>query len=138
MAPTAYLEQLEYDTRLMNQAIKSGREEVIRLQRLFVDSDVFFDPQAFVLSPAVVVEVSKEIVKGENYIDATKRGCSRALGLIREAIKSGQMFHDAREDEWITVFEDDIEAIPTEESDFIEMILPTIDQSKVLLDEYGL
>ena len=27
MAPTAYYEQLEYDTRLMNQAIKEGKNQ---------------------------------------------------------------------------------------------------------------
>jgi methanol--5-hydroxybenzimidazolylcobamide Co-methyltransferase len=138
MAPTAYLEQLEYDTRLMNQAIKYGKDEVIRLQRLLVDSDVFFDPQAFVLSPRVVIEVSKEIVKGKNYIDATKRGCLKALLLIDDAIRSGQMMHHEREDEWITILQNDIEAIPNSESDFVEMILPTIDQGKLLLNEYGL
>jgi methanol--5-hydroxybenzimidazolylcobamide Co-methyltransferase len=138
MAPTAYLEQLEYDTRLMNQAIKSGKDEVLRLQRLLVDSDVFYDPQAFVLSPRAVIEVSTEIVKGQNYIDATKRGCMKAISLIDEAIRSGQVMHHEREDEWITILQNDIEAIPINESDFIEMILPTIDQTKLLLNEYGL
>jgi len=138
MAPTAYLEQLEYDTRLMNQAIKSGKDEVIRFQKLLVNSDIFFDPQAFVLSPKVVVEVSREIVKGENYVDATKRGCLKALSMIDEAIKSSQLYHDKREDDWINTLRNDIEAIPVNESDFVEMVLPTIDQSKVLLKEYGL
>jgi len=138
MAPTAYLEQLEYDARLMNQAIKDGKDAILTLQKFFVDSDIFYDPQAFVLSPAVVIEVSKEIVKGENYIDATKRGCLKALTMIDEAIKSGQMLRQEREDEWIATLQYDIDAIPVNESDFMEMVLPTIDRSKVLLNEYGL
>lgn len=138
MAPTAYLEQLEYDARLMNQAIKSGKDEVLRFQQLLVGSDVFYDPQAFVLSPQIVIEISKEIVRGENYIDATKRGCMKAISLIDEAIRSGQLMRHEREDEWITILRNDVEAIPINESDFIEKILPTIDQTKLLLNEYGL
>lgn len=38
----------------------------------------------------------------------------------------------------MTILQHDIEAIPIDESDFIEMILPTIDQDKLLLNEYGL
>ena len=36
MAPTVYMEQLEYDTRLMNQAIKGGRESILNLQMMML------------------------------------------------------------------------------------------------------
>jgi methanol--5-hydroxybenzimidazolylcobamide Co-methyltransferase len=138
MAPTAYLEQLEYDTRLMNQAVIGGKGEVLQLQKLLVNSDIFFDPQAFVLSPEIVIEVSKEIIKGKNPIDATKRGCLKALALIREAIKSGRVMHDPKEDVWFDTLQQDIDTIPIDESAFIELVLPTLDGTKVLLREYGL
>ena len=138
MAPTIYLEQLEYDTRLMNQAIKGGKESVLGLQKLFVDSDVYFDPQAFILAPKNVIEISKEIVSGENYVDSTKKGCLKAIDLIECAIKEGSLMRDEKEDEWIKMLKDDISTIPGNESDFIEQVLPTIDQSKLILSEYGL
>ena len=34
MAPTVYYEQLEYDTRLFNQAFKGGKEDILQYQRL--------------------------------------------------------------------------------------------------------
>lgn len=138
MAPTIYLEQLEYDTRLMNQAIKGGTAEALQLQKLLVNSDAFYDPQAYILAPENVISISKEIVKGSNYIDATKRGCLKALDLISNAIAEGNLIHDEKEDEWLTILKDDISAIPENESEFIDMVMPTIDSSKLILSEYGL
>ena len=138
MAPTVYMEQLEYDTRLMNQAIKGGKSEILQLQKLFVNSDIYYDPQAFILSPKSVIKISKEIVKGENYIDATKRGCLKGLNLIEKALKEGSLLHDEKEDTWFELLKADIESIPTNESEFVESVLPTIDQSKIILSEYGL
>jgi methanol---5-hydroxybenzimidazolylcobamide Co-methyltransferase len=137
-APTAYYEQLEYDTRLMNQAIKGGKNEIRQLQKLFVESDIHFDPQALILAPEHVIGISKEIVRGENYIDATRRGCLRALEIISESVKNGSLMDDPRETEWMKILFDDISSIPLSESDFVESIMPVIDTSKVLLNEYGL
>lgn len=138
MAPTVYMEQLEYDTRLMNQAVKGGKSEILQLQKLFVNSDTYYDPQAFILSPKSVIEISKEIVQGENYIDATKRGCLKGLELIENALKEGTLLQDEKEDSWIELLKTDIASIPTNESEFVDSVLPTIDQSKVILSEYGL
>jgi len=138
MAPTVSMEQLQYDTRLMNQAVKGGKSEILQLQKLFVNSDTFYDPQAFILSPKSVIEISKEIVAGENYIDATKRGCLKGLSLIEDALKDGSLLQDEKEDSWIEMLKTDIDSISTNESEFVESILPTIDESKVILTEYGL
>ncbi len=138
MAPTIYLEQLEYDVRLMNQAIKGGKESVLGLQKLFVDSDIYFDPQAFILSPKNVIEISKEIVSGENYVDSTRKACLKAIDLIEDGMKEGILMRDEKEDEWLHIIKEDISTIPGNESDFIEQVLPTIDQNKIILSEYGL
>lgn len=138
MAPTVYLEQLEYDTRLMNQATKGGKESALALQKLFIDSDIYYDPQAFVLAPKNVIEISKEIISGKNYVDSTRKGCLKVIDLIEEAMKGGSLMRDEKEDEWLKIIKDDISAIPDNESDFIDQVLPTIDQSKIILGEYGL
>jgi methanol--5-hydroxybenzimidazolylcobamide Co-methyltransferase len=138
MAPTVYLEQLEYDCRLMNQAIKEGKPDILQLQKLLVNSDKFYDPQAFILAPENVISISSEIVKGSNYIDASKKGCLKALELISNALQEGTLMHDKKEDEWISILKEDISSIPENESEFVDMVLPTIDSSKVILSEYGL
>jgi len=137
-APVVYMEQLQYDVRLFNQAIKEGKTSVLTLQRLLVNSDTGFDPQALILSPRNVIAISEEIVKGENYIDGTKRGCLKGLEIIENAIESGALMNDQKETSWISILKDDIASIPTDESKFVEEILPTIDESKIILSEYGL
>jgi methanol--5-hydroxybenzimidazolylcobamide Co-methyltransferase len=122
----------------MNQAIKGGKKDILLLQKLMVQSDIFFDPQAFVLAPENVIKISREIVKGVNYIDATKRGCLKALELISESQKSGNLMDDPKELDWMKILQDDITSIPINESDFVEMILPSIDPGKIILSEYGL
>jgi methanol--5-hydroxybenzimidazolylcobamide Co-methyltransferase len=122
----------------MNQATKGGMNDILLLQKLMVQSDIFFDPQAFVLAPENVIKISREIVKGENHIDATKRGCLKALDLISEAQKSGNLMDDPKELDWVKTLQDDITSIPIAESDFVELMRPTIDLSKIILSEYGL
>ncbi len=138
MAPVVYMEQLQYDVRLFNQAIKEGKESIATLQRLLVDSDTSFDPQAFVLAPVNVIEISKEIVKGDTYINAAKRGCLKGIELIENAIQSGALIDDKKETSWISVLKDDIASIPDVESDFVEEMLPALDPEKIILSEYGL
>ena len=138
MAPIVYMEQLEYDVRLFNEALKEGSESVLNLQRMLVNSDIRFDPQALVLSPENVIEISKEIVKGENYIDATKKGCLKGIEIIEEAIDNGKLVKDEKETSWLNMLRDDVESIPINESEFVEETIPTLKPNKVLLSEYGL
>lgn len=138
MAPTAYLEQLEYDTRLMNEALKAGKLHREILQQLLVSSDVYTDPQALILSPQNVLRISGELIKGDSYVANAKNGALAALDLIDEALNSGKMKLPEMETGYLPILRDDLNSIPENESDFIEMMLPLIDQSKFIPSEYGL
>lgn len=137
-APVVYMEQLQYDVRLFNQAVKEGRQSVLNLQRLLVDSDSYYDPQAFILTPVNVIAISQELVKGENHVDATKRGCLKGLELIEQGIADGHLMDDPKESSWIMMLKDEIASIPSNESDFVAEMVPTLDMEKVCLAEYGL
>ena len=138
LAPVVYMEQLQYDVRLFNTAAKEGKESMLTLQRLHVESDRHLDPQAFVLAPDVVIDVAAEMVKGENYIDATKRGCLKGIELMEQAMANGTLMDDPKESMWIPMLKDDIASIPSDESDFVAEILPTLDGGKIDIKEYGL
>lgn len=138
MAPIVSLEQLEYDTRLLNTALREGRSSALQLQRLLVESDIHLDPQAFVLAPENVIRISREIVRGESRVDATRRGCLAALALIEEAQREGRLERDPREEGWLGRLRSELESIPPEEGPFVEQMLPCLDTGKVLLSEYGL
>jgi methanol--5-hydroxybenzimidazolylcobamide Co-methyltransferase len=137
-APVVYMEQLQYDVRLFNQALKEGTESVLTLQRLLVNSDISYDPQALVLAPESVIAISKEIVQGTNYIDAAKRGCLKAIDIIEGALSSGALITDEKESMWVDMLREDIASIPSDESAFVEETVATLDASKIILSEYGL
>ncbi len=138
MAPTVYFEQLEYDARLMNAAITDGEATRLKLRNLMVESDIHLDPQALVLAPATVIEISREIVKGENHLDASLRGALKAVDLIEDAVRSGKLKSTDRENEWIGRIRDELCSIPRDEGKFVAEMLPVLDSSKFIPSEYGL
>ena len=138
MAPTAYLEQLEYDARLMNQALRAGTMHSHILQQLLVASDVYTDPQALILSPENVIRISRALVRGESYVANAINGATEALDIIEEALQSGQMKLAEMETAYLPILREELNSIPENEGDFIEMMLPLLDQNKFTLAEYGL
>jgi len=92
MAPTCYLESLEYDCRLFNRASADGPAGAATLQRWLVESDASLDPQAWVLTPENAVKFAGEIVNapsdylaGRNVALSAVRSLSGAheAGLLR-------------------------------------------------------
>ena len=137
MAPTVYLEQLEYDTRLMNRARKEGKATAVTLQQLFADSDMYHDPQALILAPRHVTSIAGEMVKGSGYIDSAVRASLKGLEIIEDAITSGQMVLSDMETIWIDSIREELVKIPTEEGKFVEEMLPAL-EGKFIPSEYGL
>jgi methanol--5-hydroxybenzimidazolylcobamide Co-methyltransferase len=138
MAPTAYMEQLEYDVRLMNQASLEGVTTAGILRDLFVNSDLYTDPQALILSPVNVIRISKKMILGDSYLANAKNGALEALDVIDEALASGQMKLPEMETAYIPILREEILSIQEEESAFIKAMLPLIDQSHFIPAEYGL
>ena len=137
MAPTVYLEQLEYDARLLNKAAEKGGSAELLLQELLVDSDMYEDPQAFILSPHNVIEISKELVKGDSYLENAKLGSLKALQLIDEAVRSKSLKLDEKELPWIDMIRADLESIPNEEEEFSRQMI-IAGNGKFIPSEYGL
>ncbi len=138
MAPTVSFEQLEYETRLMNTATKQGKSSARVLKSLYVDSDIYHDPQAFVLAPDTVIEIAKEIVAGRTYLESTVNGCKKAISMIQTAMDEGRLKNDEKEYIWIDTIRQELESILSDEGQFIEEMIPFIDGDKIILAEYGL
>ena len=138
MAPTVYYEQLEYDTRLFNQAVKGGISDILLYQKLLINSDKYLDPQAFILDPENVILISEEIVKGKSHLDGAIRGALKGLELIEEAVKSGQLYSTEMENVWIEMIRADLNSIPSDEDMFISEMIESIDKEKFIKEEYGL
>lgn len=138
MSPTVSLEQLEYDARLMNTASGQGPSTARMLQNLMVESDIHTDPQALVLAPDIVIEVSREIVSGRDYLEATVKGALKALEIIGAAVKEGSLLVPKKEIVWIDRIQDQLASIPLDEGQFIEDMMPNLDTTKFDAREYGL
>jgi methanol---5-hydroxybenzimidazolylcobamide Co-methyltransferase len=138
MAPTAYMEQLEYDVRLMNTALKKGTNYSHILQQLLVESDVYTDVQALVLDPVNVIRISSALVRGDSYVSNARNGALEFIEILEETLASGKMILPEMESSYIPMLKEELQSIPDSESAFIEMMLPQLDSSKFILSEYGL
>ena len=83
MAPTVSFEQLAYDCRLMNTATAKGPESALLLRDLHADSDSKLDPQAYVLRPDVVLDISKELVTVEGHYPRAKKAAALAWAISK-------------------------------------------------------
>jgi hypothetical protein len=105
---------------------------------LLVSSDIYTDPQALILAPENVIRISRELIKGDSYVANAKNGALAVLDIIEEALQNGKMKLSEMETAYLPILREDLNSIPDDESAFVEMMLPLLDQSKFILKEYGL
>lgn len=119
-APVVSMEQLAYDCRLMNEASRRGPDVARLLRDLHADSDSKLDPQAYVLRPDVVFEISSKIVADQNGgLSRSKTAAQAAVDALRQGLASGRLILDDREAGWLDTIEAQIETIPQDEAAFI-------------------
>jgi methanol--5-hydroxybenzimidazolylcobamide Co-methyltransferase len=124
MAPTVSYEQLEYDCRLMNTASKRGKETALLLRDILADSDSALDPQAYVLRPDVVLEISKEIVKEEGDYNRIKKAAELAFKKIKDAHDSGELRLEDKELMWLDKLSEDVDALPADVQTLTDDMVP--------------
>ena len=74
----------------------------------------------------------------DSYVANARNGALAALDIIEEALLSGKMRLSELETSYLPILRDDLNSIPDSEIEFIEMMLPFIDQGKFISAEYGL
>lgn len=124
MAPTVAFEQLVYDCRLMNEASKRGKSAALLIRDLLADSDSALDPQAYVLRPDVVLDISKEIVKETGYYNRTRRVAALALEHMRTAHANGRLRLDKKELSWLDRLADEVDDLPDTAEELTKEMLP--------------
>jgi methanol--5-hydroxybenzimidazolylcobamide Co-methyltransferase len=127
MAPVVSFEQLAYDCRMMNEATARGSDAALLMRDICADSDSRLDPQAYVLRPDVVLELSKEIVKEDGYYKRTKKAASLALDAMRDGAEGGRLTLSDKELVWLENISEQLEELPDDEDAFIESMLPECD-----------
>jgi methanol--5-hydroxybenzimidazolylcobamide Co-methyltransferase len=138
MAPTCSMEQLIYDCRLMNCAQARGRDPVLGLRQLFIESDEAADPQAFIISPESAVEIARVIVSGASHYHAGIAAARKACDLMSDAFGAGRLRIAASEAGWLDAIRYTLDGLPDSEDEFIGRQLAIADKSRFLAEEYGL
>ena len=123
MAPTVSFEQLVYDARLMNIASERNDETALLMRDLHADSDSRLDPQAYVLRPDVVLEISKELVKVDGYYPRAKKAASLAFAHIQDAYNRGDVLLNDKELKWLEKLNKTLETLPHDVGEFTENII---------------
>lgn len=124
MAPTVSMEQLIYDCRLLNTATSKGTADALRLRDYLVESDCKWDPQAYVLRPDVVFDISQKIVKGDSRFKRTKIAALAAIEAMRRAVENQMLLLEQKETVWLDNLEQALCEITDDEEQFIrEMIV---------------
>ena len=128
MAPAVSFEQLVYDCRLMNTATAKGHESALLLRDIHADSDSSLDPQAYVLRPDVVLEISKELVKTEGYYNRSKKAASLALFHMQKAYDNGMLLLDDKEQMWLENLAETVDKLPEDADEFTEEMIGECDK----------
>jgi len=123
-APTVSFEQLSYDTRLANVATARGPETARLLRDLNVESDSKLDPQAYVLRPDVVLDISKEIVKVDGYYLRAKKAAILALEHLRKGYESDNLILDDKEIKYVDKLQATVEGMTDDVDEFTARMIP--------------
>lgn len=133
-APAVSAETLAYDCRLMNEALKDGRELLLR--DWLVRSDAAGDPQAWVLTPPVVAAVAAALMEEPTpYRRAVAAGRAAAEALAA-ADESGALALPPKEREWLGRIRTALDALPMDAAALVAGKLPEYDAT-CRPDSYG-
>lgn len=135
-APVVSLEQLIYDCRLVNTAAEKGHALLMR--DLLAESDCYLDPQAYIMKPDIVFEISEEIVRYEDPFLRTLNTAKKALDILERAVKNKELTIDEREENWLDMLNEQVEDIPEDEEEFIAEMKEELSGKRYLPEEYGI
>jgi len=136
MAPTVSVEQLIYATRLLNTATSHGAEAARTLRDWFCETDVPYDPQAYVLRPDVVLRLAGEIIAEPTPYLRTRRAALSTLALLRTAADAGEFTLSAQDEPWLDLLYEQADELPEDEQRLINTMTAQLDRAKVHLEEY--
>ena len=120
-APEAFLESLAYDCRVMNEALRTGREQIYR--DMLVESDVRLSPQALVLSPDSTIRIAGAIVRESDPFRATCAAAREAADIMRDAVREERLVLAKRESEWLTKIEASLASLPDNGEDLLPVMI---------------
>ncbi len=136
-APVVCLEQLIYDCRLMNEALRSGKATALTLQKLLSNSDAAYDPQAYILQPEIVISISEKIIRQKTPLQMTLAAVDATLDILRAAVKQKEIILSGTELRWLDMLMMQRETIADDETKLLQDIISSSAGLKFDPKEYG-
>ncbi len=137
-APVVSMEQLAYDCRLANAALDDSPEAARSLRDWLASSDASLDPQAYVLRPDIVLEISEEILTGATTYERTIRAARAGWRILDRAHRKAALNLTPREARWLGRMESAVTELPETEAEMREAMAGEIPANAYLPEEYGL
>ncbi len=137
-APVVSMDQLIFDCRLMNRASLDGREASLTLRRWLEESDALLDPQAYVLKPQIVFDISQQIVLQPTPYLQTRTAVLAAVEALKQGVKHHGLTLSAIELRWLDKLATQSAALPEDEDEFIALMMRKYKDSPYIPTEYGL
>lgn len=106
--PAVCLEQLWYDCKMMNTAIRQG--QALTLRDILSESDVHTSAEALVLAPESALRIARAIIASPDYRRRTWNAAREALAIIEEAIAEDRLAIPPIETPWIDTMKGSLEA----------------------------
>lgn len=138
MAPTVSMEQLIYDCRLMNLATEKGDATALELRNLLVESDAYFDPQAYIFTPENVIEIAQTIVDAPSHYLAGRSVALKTVEILRNGMTDKKVDIQPREQVYLDFMQSALEEMPDDENAFIDKVMTQVDQEKFTSADYQL
>lgn len=134
MAPTVGMEQLIFDCRQMDTARAMGQDKLMR--DIMIQSDAPLDVQAYILTPEVAINISKEIIKSTDPFEQTKIAAKAAIAELHKGIDAGKVACADRDEMWLDMMEEAVDEIPADPAEFYDEIKDELDDEKYRPEEY--
>lgn len=137
-APVVSVEQLLYDCRLMNLALKDNIDSSLKFRNWMIESDAGFDPQAYIFKPENVLYLSQRMSEAESPYKMVLTAVDDTLNILRKAIDKGDIRVNSTETRWMDLLSMQNEMLPADEDSLTEIILAGSYSDKFIPCEYGL
>ncbi len=137
-APVVSVEQLIYDCRLMNLALKDSTDSSLKFRNWMIESDAYLDPQAYIFKPEHIISLSRKMIEAETPYKMVLAAVDGSLEILRKAIDDGVLKVNSMEKRWLDLLTMQNETIPEDENSLAELISTGAYGGKYLPSEYGL
>jgi methanol--5-hydroxybenzimidazolylcobamide Co-methyltransferase len=122
----------------MNLALKEKNGLALKYRNMLIESDANFDPQAYILKPEIVMELSRKIIQKKTPYEMTLTAVKETLELLKTAVDKGDIKLNETETRWLSILCMQLDGIPGDEKTMIEMMMDGVYADKFIPEEYGL